>query len=198
MHKSSTIQILRRRPSLPENALGAWDESFCGGKSIIHMQYTSIGTQSLYRCYRSPIPPLFSLHVGHPHVASPILALPTKKSPTTSSPNSRAHLIVRHLSTWSSPRFSPNINMAPNYTVRKVAPANTLEHRIYIEKDGVPVSPFHDIPLYANEQQTILNMVVEIPRWTNGKLEVSQSQNLHRGISPYKAARKRVTRLDLS
>ena len=48
-----------------------------------------------------------------------------------------------------------------------------MEHRIYIEKDGVPVSPFHDIPLYANEQQTILNMVVEIPRWTNGKLEVS-------------------------
>lgn len=23
------------------------------------------------------------------------------------------------------------------------------EHRIFIEKDGVPVSPFHDIPLYA-------------------------------------------------
>jgi hypothetical protein len=36
----------------------------------------------------------------------------------------------------------------------------------------VPVSPFHDIPLYANEQQTILNMVVEIPRWTNAKQEV--------------------------
>lgn len=63
--------------------------------------------------------------------------------------------------------------MAPQYTVRKIGAANTLEHRVYIEKDGVPVSPFHDIPLYANEQQTILNMIVEIPRWTNGKLEVS-------------------------
>ena len=61
---------------------------------------------------------------------------------------------------------------AGGYTVRKIAPPNTLEHRIYIEKDGVPISPFHDIPLYANEQQTLLNMVVEIPRWTNGKLEV--------------------------
>ena len=59
------------------------------------------------------------------------------------------------------------------YSVRKVGAANTLEHRVYIEKDGVPVSPFHDIPLYANQEQTILNMVVEIPRWTNGKLEVS-------------------------
>lgn len=62
--------------------------------------------------------------------------------------------------------------MASEYTVRKVAPQHTLEHRVYIEKDGVPVSPFHDIPLYANQEQTILNMIVEIPRWTNAKLEV--------------------------
>jgi len=65
------------------------------------------------------------------------------------------------------------------YTVRKVAQPNTLEHRIYIEKDGVPVSPFHDIPLYANEQKTILNMIVEIPRWTNGKLEISKEEPLN-------------------
>lgn len=58
------------------------------------------------------------------------------------------------------------------YTARKVGAANTLEHRIWIEKDGQPCSPFHDIPLYANEQQTILNMVVEVPRWTNAKMEV--------------------------
>jgi len=58
------------------------------------------------------------------------------------------------------------------YTIRKVAAANTLEHRVYIEKDGVPISAFHDIPLYANAEQTILNMIVEIPRWTNAKQEV--------------------------
>ena len=63
------------------------------------------------------------------------------------------------------------------------------EHRIFIEKEGVPVSPWHDIPLYAkwaplarsgglwtdfrpSEQKTLFNMIVEIPRWTNGKLEV--------------------------
>jgi inorganic pyrophosphatase len=60
------------------------------------------------------------------------------------------------------------------YTARKIGAPNTLEHRIFIEKDGVPLSPFHDIPLYANEQQTILNMIVEIPRWTNAKMEVSR------------------------
>lgn len=41
------------------------------------------------------------------------------------------------------------------------------------EKNGVPVSPFHDIPLFANAEKTVFNMVVEIPRWTNAKLEVS-------------------------
>jgi hypothetical protein len=62
------------------------------------------------------------------------------------------------------------------YTSRKIGSPYTLEHRIFIEKDGVPVSPFHDIPLYANEQQTILNMIVEVPRWTNAKMEVCTLQ----------------------
>ena len=58
------------------------------------------------------------------------------------------------------------------YVARKIGAPNTFEHRIYLEKDGIPLSPFHDIPLYANEQQTVLNMVVEVPRWTNAKQEV--------------------------
>lgn len=58
------------------------------------------------------------------------------------------------------------------YTARRVGAPNTLDYRVWIEKDGIPVSPFHDIPLYANEQQTVLNMVVEVPRWTNAKMEV--------------------------
>ena len=35
------------------------------------------------------------------------------------------------------------------------------------------VSPFHDIPLHANEEKTVFNMVVEVPRWTNAKMEVN-------------------------
>lgn len=68
------------------------------------------------------------------------------------------------------------------YTVRNVGALNTLEWRAYIEKDGVPISPFHDIPLYANEQKTILNMIVEIPRWTNAKQEVCPA-SLHGGAA---------------
>ncbi|KAG0644149.1 inorganic pyrophosphatase [Tuber brumale] len=66
-----------------------------------------------------------------------------------------------------------------SYAVRKIGQPNTLEHRVYIEQDGIPISPFHDIPLYANEQKTILNMIVEIPRWTNGKLEICKEELLN-------------------
>jgi len=65
------------------------------------------------------------------------------------------------------------------YSIRRIGPPNTLEHRVFVEKNGFPISPFHDIPLYANEQQTILNMVVEIPRWTNAKQETSKEEFLN-------------------
>ncbi|KAL6891222.1 inorganic pyrophosphatase [Trichoderma longibrachiatum] len=104
-------------------------------------------------------------------------------------PSRRTAQIAAHLSSSppsredtsdasSSSAAPPTATMA-NYTVRKVAPQNTLEHRVYIEKDGVPISPFHDIPLFANQEQTILNMVVEIPRWTNAKLEISKEELLN-------------------
>ena len=37
---------------------------------------------------------------------------------------------------------------------------------------GNVISPFHDIPLFANAEKTVFNMVVEVPRWSNAKMEV--------------------------
>ena len=37
------------------------------------------------------------------------------------------------------------------------------------------ISPFHDIPLYADTAGSVFNMLVEIPRWTNAKMEVCSS-----------------------
>ncbi|KZZ94540.1 inorganic pyrophosphatase [Ascosphaera apis ARSEF 7405] len=65
---------------------------------------------------------------------------------------------------------------AAGYSVRKIGAPNTTDFRAYIEKDGQPVSAFHDVPLWANEEKTVLNMVVEIPRWTNAKLEVGEQK----------------------
>lgn len=114
------------------------------------------------------------------------LAPPNSKSSPTrnfSFTISRVQQISRHLSTQTSQKLEMSslpisekgyhANAPGGYSVRKNGAPNTLEHRIYVEKDGVPLSPFHDIPLYANEQQTVLNMIVEIPRWTNAKMEVN-------------------------
>lgn len=104
-------------------------------------------------------------------------------SPTRHKINCRARLVAGHLhsttTTSSSATPTGSEKKTPttmSYTTRKIAAANTLEHRIFIEKDGQLVSPWHDIPLYANEQQTVLNMVVEVPRWTNAKMEVRAHQ----------------------
>lgn len=48
-----------------------------------------------------------------------------------------------------------------------------------LEKDGKIISPFHDIPLYSDKSKTIFNMVVEIPKFTNTKLEISTKTKLN-------------------
>ncbi|KAF9974850.1 Inorganic pyrophosphatase [Actinomortierella ambigua] len=68
------------------------------------------------------------------------------------------------------------INMK-EYTTRVIGSPNTLGHRIYFEKKGVPISAFHDIPLYANKEKSIVNMIVEIPRWTNAKINKADVLN---------------------
>lgn len=44
---------------------------------------------------------------------------------------------------------------------------------IAANQNGKAISPLHDIPLHANDSQNVYNMVVEVPRWTNAKMEVN-------------------------
>jgi inorganic pyrophosphatase len=149
----------------------------------------SIGSSDpalLHRCSSSKSS---SLHLRQSStIPSPALA-PTNSSPPLLSStllsqsakiaSQRSEAIARHLSTSASSTSSTmSYGKQSEYQPRKVGALHTNEFRTYIEKDGVPVSPFHDIPLYANEQQTILNMVVEIPRWSNAKLEISKEEFL--------------------
>ncbi|KAF9543123.1 Inorganic pyrophosphatase [Mortierella hygrophila] len=62
------------------------------------------------------------------------------------------------------------------FTTRVIGAPNTLEHRVFIEHNGAPVSAFHDVPLYADKANNIFNMIVEIPRWSNAKLEISKDE----------------------
>jgi inorganic pyrophosphatase len=84
--------------------------------------------------------------------------------------------------------------MAPSYSVRNVGQKNSLEYRAFVERDGKVVSPFHDIDLYANAEQTILNMVVEIPRWTNAKMEISKEEMLNPILQDTKKGKLRFVR----
>ena len=70
---------------------------------------------------------------------------------------------------------------AQDYKTRAVGSPNTLDYRVFLEntKTGLPASPFHDVPLFADESKTVLNMIVEIPRWTNAKVEISKEENFN-------------------
>lgn len=80
------------------------------------------------------------------------------------------------------------------YSVRQIGAKNSLEFKTYIEQDGKVVSPFHDIPLYADESKKVLNMIVEIPRWTNAKLEINKEDALNPIIQDTKKGKLRFVR----
>ncbi|AGO12369.1 AaceriAER015Cp [[Ashbya] aceris (nom. inval.)] len=81
-----------------------------------------------------------------------------------------------------------------SYTTRQIGAKNTLDYKVFIEKAGKVVSPFHDIPLYADEENQIFNMVVEIPRWTNAKLEITKEEAFNPIIQDTKKGKLRYVR----
>ena len=64
------------------------------------------------------------------------------------------------------------------YSVRQVGAANSLEYRLFLENSaGQVISPFHDIPLYPNPaDKSIVNFFIEIPRWSNAKMEICKEE----------------------
>jgi len=62
------------------------------------------------------------------------------------------------------------------YSTKVAGQPDTLEYRVFIQKDGKTVSPFHDIPLWVDEKASIANMVFEIPKGTQPKLEISKEE----------------------
>ncbi|XP_066519835.1 inorganic pyrophosphatase 2, mitochondrial isoform X2 [Hoplias malabaricus] len=59
-----------------------------------------------------------------------------------------------------------------SFTIEERGRPNTQDYRVYFKNsEGKYVSPFHDIPIYAEEGKNIFHAVVEVPRWTNAKME---------------------------
>ncbi|KAG5328208.1 IPYR pyrophosphatase, partial [Acromyrmex heyeri] len=67
-----------------------------------------------------------------------------------------------------------------SYTTVERGALNCTNYRLFFKNDqGVPISPMHDIPLFSNEDNKTLHMVVEIPRWTNAKMEICLKESLN-------------------
>jgi len=67
------------------------------------------------------------------------------------------------------------------YTVEEKGCRNSLEYRLFFKDgEGNPVSAMHDIPMLAGDG--LYNMVVEVPRWTNAKMEI----DLKAALNPIK------------
>lgn len=55
---------------------------------------------------------------------------------------------------------------------------------MWLEKDGNPISFWHDVPLYPDEEdKSIIHYYTEIPRWTDGKIETKRNEPLSESIS---------------
>lgn len=66
------------------------------------------------------------------------------------------------------------------YTIEERGARNSLDYRVYFkDASGNAISPWHDIPLFADQAKKIYNMVVEIPRWTNAKMEIATAEPLN-------------------
>lgn len=82
-------------------------------------------------------------------------------------------LIVSHRNLT---KMSSNVS----YTVDERGASNSLDYRVYFkDATGQPISPWHDIPLFSDQSKKIYNMVVEIPRWSNAKMEIATAEPLN-------------------
>ena len=61
-----------------------------------------------------------------------------------------------------------------SYNLRTVGEEHSPSHRVFLEdgNSGDILSFFHDVPLHVGRED-IFNFVLEIPRWTNAKLEIA-------------------------
>ncbi|VVT46465.1 uncharacterized protein SAPINGB_P001227 [Magnusiomyces paraingens] len=90
---------------------------------------------------------------------------------------SRLHARLLHFAqTTIQPSLTSQIRTMSSYTSVHVGKPDTLDYKVYIrDASGKVISSVHDIPLKPEgvTDKHVFNMVVEVPRWSNAKLEMS-------------------------
>ena len=73
------------------------------------------------------------------------------------------------------------MSLSPKYVKYERGQLNTTNYRVYIKDNQTNkfVSPFHDIPLISNQAKNTFNVVIEIPRWSNAKMEINKKEKLN-------------------
>ncbi|OXA37203.1 inorganic pyrophosphatase [Folsomia candida] len=98
---------------------------------------------------------------------------PLLKSVTASSTNGNGsgHGLI--------PPPNKRFKMTSAYSVVQKGSLDAPDYRLYfLDQAGTPISPFHDIPLRVTPDVNVFNMVVEVPRWTNAKMEIATKEPL--------------------
>lgn len=86
--------------------------------------------------------------------------------------NRRLEMTRKHLSYNQLDSTSTVGDLVSDYKVKEIGSKYSADFRSYAIKGDKIVSYFHDIPLDLNFETKEVNMVVEIPRWTNAKFEI--------------------------
>ncbi|KAM7154660.1 inorganic pyrophosphatase 2, mitochondrial isoform 3-T3 [Molossus nigricans] len=73
----------------------------------------------------------------------------------------------------------PRRTMATYRTEERGHP-HSAGYRLFFKNEaGHYISPFHDIPLKVDSKENLFNMIVEVPRWTNAKMEIATEEPLN-------------------
>ena len=83
-------------------------------------------------------------------------------------------LCFRSLHTSQSVRMP-----VPGYSAEERGQTHTDSYKVFVKDAQGPISPFHDIPLVANQDAGTFNVVIEVPRWTNAKMEIDTKSPLN-------------------
>ncbi|KAJ8672487.1 hypothetical protein QAD02_003746 [Eretmocerus hayati] len=109
--------------------------------------------------------------------------LPSSRTNSSSAPAnspSSAPAVAAATKTFAErPSASRIMSSSSGYTVVERGAPNSTDYRLFFQNETSPISPMHDIPLFADDSKKIFHMVVEIPRWTNAKMEINLKETLN-------------------
>ncbi|XP_025964639.2 inorganic pyrophosphatase 2, mitochondrial [Dromaius novaehollandiae] len=95
---------------------------------------------------------------------------------------------------WGRP-LRRSLGAMARYGTEQRGQPHSPDYRLYFKNpEGKYISPFHDIPLFAGSKEDkeipakrskttgsegLFNMIVEVPRWTNAKMEIATEEPLN-------------------